>query len=82
MTVLVIVAVVCLAYAIYRSTGEKFIITDVSGRQIFHNEPQHGLILGLCVFAGLCILGVILMVLDRRTITTIDERTDLSKRTL
>ncbi|HEX6334657.1 MAG TPA: hypothetical protein VFZ78_10555 [Flavisolibacter sp.] len=81
MTVLVIVALVCVGYAIYRSTGERIVITN-GNTQTSYNDPQHGLILGLCIFAGLCIIGVIAMVLDKRSVTTLEERSELSRRTL
>jgi hypothetical protein len=61
---LLLFTLVSLGYAIYRSTGDKIIMTE-SGRQVIYGEPQHGLILGLCVFAGMCVLGIILLILNK-----------------
>ena len=63
---LLIVAITSVAYAIYRSTAEQTVITQ-GGIQTVYNQPQHGLILGLCVLSGLCILAILpLVLLDRR----------------
>ncbi len=72
--VLLLAAVASLAYGIYRSTGEK-IITTQPGVQTIYGEPQHGLILGLCILSGFCILSIIVLLLDRdrRPIDTIER---------
>lgn len=70
--VLILSALASLAYAIYRSTGEK-IITTQAGVQTVYGEPQHGLILGLCLLSGLCILSIIILLLDRPRIDPIER---------
>jgi hypothetical protein len=63
---LLIVAITSVAYAIYRSTADQTIITQ-GGIQTIYNQPQHGLILGLCILAGVCILSILsLVLLDKR----------------
>jgi hypothetical protein len=63
---LLILAIGSVAYAIYRSTADQTIITQ-GGIQTIYNQPQHGLILGLCILAGLAILAILpLVLLDRR----------------
>lgn len=61
--VLLLLPVLFLAYAIYRSTAEV-IITEENGRQVTYGEPQHGLILGLCIFSATCLIGAIILMLD------------------
>jgi UPF0716 family protein affecting phage T7 exclusion len=78
--VLWILILFCLGYSIYRSTAVRETLVQ-GGREVVYGEPQHGMILGLCVIAAACILGSVLLVLDRRDIR-IEEREDLSKRTL
>jgi len=77
--VLWIVALLCVGYAVYRSTGEKITMIE-AGRQTIYGEPQHGLILGLCIFAGFCIICTIPLLLDRKDWEK--EAVNLSKRTL
>jgi len=79
MLVLLITAVLCVGYAVYRSTGERITITE-TGRETIYGEPQHGITLGLCTFAGFCVLGASLLAGDRHSWK--DERESLSKRTL
>ena len=74
-----ILAVITIGYAIYRSTGEKIIMME-SGRQVIYGEPQHGLILGLCIFAGFCIIGSVPLLLDRKAWEK--DADTISKRTL
>ena len=63
---LLIVAITSVAYAIYRSTAEQTVITQ-GGIQTIYNQPQHGLILGLCILAGVAILAILpLMLVERR----------------
>ena len=65
---LLIASLAALAYAIYRSPAETITVTEV-GRQVIYGNPQHGLATGLCIFAGLCVLGaVFLLIEDGRTI--------------
>ena len=61
--VLLILPVLAIAYAVYRSTAEV-IITEENGRQVTYGEPQHGLILGLFIFAATCLVGAIWLMLD------------------
>ncbi len=76
--ILWIIALLTIAYAIYRSTGEKITTTE-NGQQVVYGEPQHGLILGLCIFAGLCVVSTIPLLLDKRDWR--EEQASLSKRT-
>jgi hypothetical protein len=62
---LLVLALASLVYAIYRSTEEKITLIGADRQTVF-GEPQHGLILGLCVFAGLCVLAAVPLLLDRR----------------
>lgn len=54
--VLFLLALITLGYAVYRSSAEVITTTE-NGRQVVYGEPQHGLLLGLCLFAGICILA-------------------------
>lgn len=63
--ILLVLALASLVYAVYRSTEEKVTLIGPDRQTVF-GEPQHGLILGLCVFAGLCILSAVPLLLDRR----------------
>jgi hypothetical protein len=81
--VFLLLAVIALGYAIYRSTAVRVTIIQ-NGQPTVYGEPQHGFLLGMCVFAGLCILAAAFLadrVRDREVITR-DERPDLSRRTL
>jgi hypothetical protein len=85
--VLLVMALLSLGYAIYRSTTEQ--VTLVEGnRQTVYGDPMHGLMLGLCIFAGLCVLGAALLLLDRNDRDSVpgkvtrEERETLSRRTL
>jgi hypothetical protein len=81
--VLLVLSLLSLGYGIYRSTGQR-ITTVENGQQVVYGDPQHGLILGLCVFAGFCILGIVLLVLDRGNVrygqNTGTEQTVVSKK--
>ena len=79
-TVLWILAIFCLGYAIYRSTAVKE-VTILGNKEIIYGETQHGLIFGLCFIAGICILGSVLLILDKRELR-LEDRDALSKRTL
>lgn len=79
-TVLWIIAIFCIGYSIYRSTAVKD-VTITGNQEITYGEPQHGLIFGLCFIAGMCILGSVLLVLNKSEVRY-EAREDLSKRTL
>ena len=79
-TVLWILALFCMGYAIYRSTAIKE-VKLLGNQEITMGEPQHGLIFGLCFIAGICILGSVLLILDKRELRY-EDREALSKRTL
>jgi hypothetical protein len=79
-TVLWILAIFCIGYAVYRSTAVKD-VRIVGNSEITYGETQHGLIFGLCFIAGICIIGSVLLILDKRTIQY-EDREALSKRTL
>jgi hypothetical protein len=80
MIILWALSIITLAYAIYRSTAEK-VITIENGQQVVYGEPQHGLILGLCIFSGLCIISNVVLMLDRQDWRK-EDAAALSKRTL
>lgn len=63
--VFLLLAVASLAYAIYKATAVTM-TTIEAGRTIVYGQPQHGLTLGLCLFAGLCIIGSALLAMDDR----------------
>lgn len=63
--VLWVMALIAIIYAVYRSTEEKVTLVGPDRQTVF-GEPQHGLILGLCIFAGLCVLATVPLLLDRR----------------
>lgn len=65
MLVLLLLAVVSIAYAVYKGTAVTMTTLE-AGRTIVYGEPQHGLTLGLCIFAGLCVIGASLLALDDR----------------
>jgi hypothetical protein len=54
--ILLVLAVFSIGYAIYRSTAPT-ITTVGAAQQTVYGEPQHGLTLGLCIFAGMCVLA-------------------------
>ena len=62
--VLLVLSVISLGYAIYRSTGPRITAIE-NGQSTVYGDPQHGLMFGLCVFAGFCVLGIVLLVLDK-----------------
>ena len=63
--VLLILPVLFIGYAVYRSTAEVITVVEAT-RQVTYGEPQHGLTLGLCIFAGLSLIGGVLLLLDDR----------------
>ena len=74
-----IAALLALVYAIYRSTNERITVME-NGREIVYGEPQHGLILGLCIFSSLCILSSVLL-LNKPEVKE-QEKTTITKRTV
>lgn len=62
--VFLVLALLSVVYAIYRSTDQRVTLNGI-GRQVVSGEPQHGLILGLCIFAAFCVLGAVLLLLDK-----------------
>lgn len=64
-SILLLLAIVAVIYAVYKGT-EATITTIDAGRNIVYGQPQHGLTLGLCVFAGFCVLGATLLLWDDR----------------
>jgi hypothetical protein len=81
--VLLVLSLIALGYAIYRSTAPR-ITTIENGRTVFYGDPQHGLTLGLCIFAGMCLLGIVALLLDRTDVrighTHGNEQTVVSKK--
>jgi hypothetical protein len=63
--VLLILPVLLVGYAVYRSTAEVITVLEPT-RQVTYGEPQHGLTLGLCIFAGLSLIGAVLLLIDDR----------------
>jgi hypothetical protein len=76
---LLLVAIASVAYAIYRSTADQTILIQ-GGIQTIYNQPQHGLILGLCILAGLCVLATLpLILIDRQHYDFDDRRRDADR---
>ena len=70
--ILLIAAVASLGYAIYRSVEQKVILG--SGiQQTVYGEPQHGLLLGLCVFAASCLIGAVLLMMEKDVVEAVKE---------
>lgn len=69
--ILLIVALASIGYAIYRSTAQRIVITE-GNRQTIYGEPQNGLVLGLLLLGGLCLLATVALSTwrDRRDVTT------------
>ncbi|MGE5518895.1 MAG: hypothetical protein ACM3VS_03130 [Candidatus Dadabacteria bacterium] len=81
---LLILAIVSVGYAIYRSTAVR-ITTTVNNQQTIYGEPQNGLMLGLCLFAGFCVLAVAYIIErshEEVVIPRKEERTDSPRRIL
>ncbi len=80
--ILLLLAIFSLIYGIYRSTDQR-ITTIANGREVVTGEPQHGLILGMCLFAGACILAAARLWEDSPMHrVTHTERTNLANRTV
>ena len=79
--ILLILAVIIIGYAVYKGTAVT-LTTIEAGRTIVYGQPQHGLMLGLCLFAGACVLGAVLLTLDERfRITNTDGQTGTTTTT-
>lgn len=63
--ILLLLAIIAVIYAVYKGTAVT-ITTIEAGRTIVYGQPQHGLMLGLCLFAGACVLGASLLALEDR----------------
>ena len=63
--VLLLLAIISVAYAVYKGTAVTMTTLE-TGRTMVYGQPQHGLTLGLCLFAGACVLGASLLALDDR----------------
>ena len=46
-----------------------------AGTETVYGEPQHGLLLGMCIFAGICLLGIVLLFRD----TPIEENREVNR---
>ncbi|HZH01005.1 MAG TPA: hypothetical protein VEX63_03545 [Flavisolibacter sp.] len=75
--ILWVVALASIVYAIYRSTEHRIVLTGET-QQTIYGEPQHGLLLGLMIFAGLCVLSTIPLLLDKNNHT--EKRADFDRR--
>jgi hypothetical protein len=62
---LLVVALLTLAYAIYRSTARRITVLE-NGHETVYGEPQHGLVLGLCLFSAVCIIGAVALLIDSK----------------
>lgn len=73
--VLLFLAILTIGYAVYKGTAVTM-TTIETGRTIIYGQPQHGLLLGLGVFAAACVIGAALLVLDDRfRVTNADGQT-------
>ncbi|RYZ18606.1 MAG: hypothetical protein EOO16_22065 [Chitinophagaceae bacterium] len=72
--ILLILALASIGYAIYRSVAERVVITE-GNRQTIYGEPQNGLVLGLILLGGLCLLASVWLSTSRdtRTVTRVEE---------
>jgi len=62
---LLLLAIIAIIYAVYK--GSAVTMTTIeTGRTVVYGQPQHGLTLGLCLFAGACVLGAALLAMDER----------------
>jgi len=79
--VLLVLAIIAIGYAVYKGTAVTM-TTIEAGRTVVYGQPQHGLMLGLCLFAGACVLGTALLVFDDRfRITNTDAQPTSSTTT-
>ena len=81
--VLLLLAIIAIGYAVYKGTAVTM-TTIEAGRTVVYGQPQHGLTLGLCIFAGMCLLGIVALLLDRTDVrighTHGNEQTVVSKK--
>jgi len=75
--ILWVMALASIIYAIYRSTEHQIVLTGET-QQTIYGAPQHGLLLGLLIFAGLCVAASIPLLLDRNN--PMERRSDLDRR--
>ena len=61
--ILFVVALLAVAYAVYRSPAETITIAEI-GRETVYGNPQHGLATGLGIFAGICVLGAVFLFIE------------------
>lgn len=78
--VLLLLALISVGYAVYKGTAVTM-TTIETGRTIVYGQPQHGLTLGLCIFAGLCVIGAALLAPDDRYRVNSDGQTTTSTTT-
>ena len=78
---LAIASLASLGYAIYRSTDRRVTIS-VPGTDTVFGEPQHGLLLGMCIFAGICLLGMVLLFRDNASEVNTSNNPDVSRESL
>jgi hypothetical protein len=83
--VLFILALLCIGYAIYRSTAVTQTVIQ-NNLPTVYGEPQHGLLLGLCIIGAVCIgVGSWLIATEPPVVRKdreVEQRTDYSRRTL
>ena len=78
--VLFVVSLLTLVYAIYRSTAVRITLSE-NGKQTIYGEPQHGLILGLCIFSGMCIMSAVALLFKKDNVV-VPEQPPINRRTL
>ena len=78
--VLLVISLITLVYAIYRSTAVRMTVTE-NGREVIYGEPQHGLILGLCIFSGMCIMSAVALLFKKDDVV-IEQAPVMGRRTL
>lgn len=79
--VLILLAIVSLGYAVYRSTAVRMTVLQ-NGQPTVYGEPQHGLLLGLCVLAGICIWSAVWLSARVDEVVKREEKQDFTRRTL
>ena len=78
--VLFAVSLIAIVYATYRSTAIRMTVTE-NGREVIYGEPQHGLILGLCIFSGMCIMSAVALLFKKDDVV-IEQPPVMGRRTL
>jgi hypothetical protein len=79
--VFLVMSLLTLVYAIYRSTAVRVTVVE-QGKQVVYGEPQHGLILGLCLFSGICILSTVALLFKKDDVIKVPEQPVLGRRTV